>query len=1385
MKKTLLLFLFLLPVLGFSQTRLSGDYVISAANSDVNFKTLAAAVARLNAIGIDNDVQFLIDENQNLSSQLTITHFQNPNSKKITIKPNTSKDISISGNVGNGAVLAFNDADNVILDGNNTIANNRLKIYNTFNDTNNSYTNRCALLLYNGSDNNFIQNLNIELNIVGIDVGTISTGIMAGGSSLNTDGNNPNNTIQNVTFTKVKQAIIIRGQNASNSDWKILNNQITSTDNNTKAFLGIYLLNASNYNISGNTVNGIRLPSNLGGSTNHSGIYVENANTGTISKNTVSNVESQIGNGSGYGIFVKGNTAIISENTVSNLFTTSTNTGAFGIRLEGDNGSIYRNKISSVISNQGKNTAGIYTAGDNQLVYNNFVLDVNSAGGGNASSQDGFGIYINSGSNIKLYHNSVKLITNQSSGSSAALYVRDGSGFDIRNNIFVNAQTSGSTRFAVYFETSDVSKFPNLDYNDYYSSQYLGCFGNYYTAGNRKNTIAEWRTATTKETNSKNENPTFQSSLYLDPNNAVNKTLVGISNATVTTDIDNTARIKPYMGAHELVACVPTGDQTSFGNNSWIGYVYKIADNAALPPNTSYPNLPSAAIATYIGTVTESKNFDRNVGNGAVAGATTNIPCDTAPTDRFLVRYKMRVDITEAGVYSFDLGSDDGIRLYIDNAPAPVVTRWNGHGYTTDYYTQNLSVGSHNFVLEYYEDGGASRVSFYTGLPKGNPSEYGDKVWNVYGYVNNDITLSNVRYAGYYVDPNLNPYSTSYWTRDKSPSSATIWQGASIPDNNFTVVFKRKGFDCGRYLLQHNNHDDAIEIYIDNVRIFAADGWNNASFPINNGTLYALNSNSLVEIRLREDGGDANVGINFVKTNVAYTNGAGNESGSNLLVNSNTTLSSDLTVCSCTVNPNFTLTVPKDRTLTVDETITVGTGGKLLIQDGGSLLQTSTSTTMFTGNATAFEIQRNSSMRRYDATYWSMPVTKAGFSMHDFSPNTLSDKYLYFDSTTGKWAVDPNGATPMKTGIGYSIRAPQTHSVENKEVFTGIFNGVPNNGNIPVTTESGKWYLIGNPYPSAINANTFLTNNTGVGAIYLWAHQNLPVLGAGGMYYYTDDFIVYNSLGSNGAFSGYIGAAQGFMVKASASAINFNNGQRVKGNNSDFKKTAALDDIERHRIWLNLKNDSGLSKQILLGYATGATNTTDADFDALTMGSTTEFYSINNAKKLTIQGRALPFDKSDSVPLGYKLAAEGTYTITIDQADGLFNEGQDVFLEDLTAGVVTNLRTSDYTFTSAAGSFNKRFVISYTNKTLGTGDFENVENGVLVSIKSKIININSAVENISEVQIYNVGGQSLYTKNKIESKDLQISNLQSSNQVLLVKVILENGAIVTKKIIFN
>ena len=835
------------------------------------------------------------------------------------------------------------------------------------------------------------------------------------------------------------------------------------------------------------------------------------------------------------------------------------------------------------------------------------------------------------------------------------------------------------------------------------------------------------------------------------------------------------------------VNCEAPGNQIAFGQNQWTGYVYKLANNATIPPNITLSGLPDSNIATYIGRVTENKNFDRDMGDGGPSGLTTEIPCEAAPTDRFFIRYKMRVDITEAGTYRFDLGSDDGVRLFIgDNE---VFSSWGDRGYANDSFTKDLEVGSYDFVLEYYENGGAARNSFFFGIPIGDPSEYGDKVWNVYGYVNNDITLDNVRYAGYYVDPNLNPDSTNYWPKDKSPSSATIWQGVQIPNDNFTVVYKRKGFECGRYQIQHVNHDDIVEIYIDGERVFYNYNWDYPSLPIENGKLYALNSESKVEIRLQENGGDSNLSIEFNKTNVNYTDGLGDESGSNLVVNSSQTLSSDLTVCSCTVNADYTLTIPKDVTLTVDENINVADGGKLLILDGGSLMQTSTSKSMFTGNSTAFEIQRIASVRRYDFTYWSMPVTKAGFKMKHLSPNTLADKYFYFDTAVGNWALDYNGEMEMLTGIGYNIRAPQDHDLTTASDFIGKFTGVPNNGNIPTVVAAGKWNLIGNPYPSAIDAAQFLDENDGVGALYFWAHANLPVNDGTDKYYrYKDDFVTYNGLGTAGPapFDGYIAAAQGFIIKAPTATINFNNGQRRPGNNTKFFKTAKTT-VEKHRMWLNFSNAAGDVKQILVGYAQGATNSIDTNFDATSMAASgsIDFYSINSSKKLVIQGRAWPFVKTDVVTFGYMAASKGDYTISINKADGIFNEDQEVFLQDKTTGKMTNLRLENYKFTSEAGTFNSRFVIRYVNTSLGTDDFENVENGVFVSVKSKIVNVKSSTENISEVQIYNIAGQNLYTKNKIDSQELEISNLQAGNQVLLVKVILENGTVVTKKIIFN
>ncbi|TDX09249.1 T9SS sorting signal type C domain-containing protein, partial [Flavobacterium sp. S87F.05.LMB.W.Kidney.N] len=93
--------------------------------------------------------------------------------------------------------------------------------------------------------------------------------------------------------------------------------------------------------------------------------------------------------------------------------------------------------------------------------------------------------------------------------------------------------------------------------------------------------------------------------------------------------------------------------------------------------------------------------------------------------------------------------------------------------------------------------------------------------------------------------------------------------------------------------------------------------------------------------------------------------------------------------------------------------------------------------------------------------------------------------------------------------------------------------------------------------------------------------------------------------------------------------------------------------------------------------------------------------------------------------------------------------------------------------------------LRYTSKTLGTDDFENISDGILVSVKNKIVRITSSKEALKEVKIFDIGAQLLYSKNRVNSSELQISNLNSSDQALLVKITLENGHTFTKKIIYS
>ncbi|MDP5198210.1 T9SS sorting signal type C domain-containing protein [Flavobacterium sp. DG2-3] len=513
-----------------------------------------------------------------------------------------------------------------------------------------------------------------------------------------------------------------------------------------------------------------------------------------------------------------------------------------------------------------------------------------------------------------------------------------------------------------------------------------------------------------------------------------------------------------------------------------------------------------------------------------------------------------------------------------------------------------------------------------------------------------------------------------------------------------------------------------------------------------------------------------------------------------------------------TIQNNGSLIVNGTNTITVTNEVNVLGNGVLIFENNSSLVQIADVSN--TGNII---YKRNTTpVRRYDVTYWSSPVTRDPvFTLYDLSPNTLGDKFHKFNPVNQKWIVIGSGAEEMVKGNGYSIRAPQFYDLNSTQIFGGEFKGVPNNGTIlgPEAVAENLTFL-GNPYPSAIYADEFIADNSArlYGTLYFWTHNSLPIIipGTNTFAYTSSDFAYYNlsgetevgqmegtpapTPGNQSTPAGYIAAGQGFFAKSlTGERVVFTNSMRVPNLNSQFYKASSSAIIEKHRVWLNLTNTEAAFKQLLIGYVTGATNSWDNSYDATTMNANpyVDFYSVNDGKKLVIQGRAVPFVVTDTIPLGYKSTIpEGNFTIAIDRADGDLSN-QNIYLQDNLTNTIHNLKTGGYTFTSAPGTFLNRFVLRYTSsdddKTLGNEDFENQDQKIFVSVKDKNIKLQSISEqeNLEEAAIYDTGGKLLYRKKEIGNREWIVTNFQSGPQVLLVKVTLDSGKTITKKIVFQ
>jgi len=574
---------------------------------------------------------------------------------------------------------------------------------------------------------------------------------------------------------------------------------------------------------------------------------------------------------------------------------------------------------------------------------------------------------------------------------------------------------------------------------------------------------------------------------------------------------------------------------------------------------------------------------------------------------------------------------------------------------------------------------------------------------------------------------------------------------------------------------------------------------NNAGF--NGATNTAINSTNNPSIILDAGSTVEYYGASQTLTPITYSKLTISGTGTKSIASSSEILVGDeLNVIAAT------LQIDSGKLLTVTNAIKNTSGNDILVLNGGNLVQIfdvdNATTNANTGNIRMTRTTRALNINDY--IYWGSPVKENVFSQIPSSVFEVSYDWNLSGTISGTW----NYLSTTAPGKGFITRLGAATSGTNFN-----FTGTANNGivktfgnsydNGATITASGNTILLANPYPCAIDASIFLSDiaNSGKlgGTLYFWTSFT-PITNNT---YNFADYATWNGTGGTAAATdpagtssilkptGKIAAGQGFFARLLADYnVTFNNTMRLRttADNAQFFKTTQsntnLTSNSGSRIWLNLTNQNNAFRQMLVGYVDGATNGYDNLYDGHSITyNQVDIYSINSDKNLVIQGRALPFSYADTVPIGYRVTEPGNYSITIDEVDGLFLGNQDIYLEDTLLNVIHDLKQSAYTFATAIGNFDNRFILRYTTNSLGNPNFGDIQNSVIVSTNYGELTIKSSIENIQDVTVYDILGRQLFFAKAIKNKNFSTYTISASQQTLIVRINLENGVLISRKIV--
>jgi hypothetical protein len=507
--------------------------------------------------------------------------------------------------------------------------------------------------------------------------------------------------------------------------------------------------------------------------------------------------------------------------------------------------------------------------------------------------------------------------------------------------------------------------------------------------------------------------------------------------------------------------------------------------------------------------------------------------------------------------------------------------------------------------------------------------------------------------------------------------------------------------------------------------------------------------------------------------------------------------------------------------------------GDIRLEGGAQLLQTHSGTTEVLGSGNLIIDQTSATTNVYQSGYWTSPVTTNGSTftiggvMKDGTTSTPQDitftdiNTLDGDGTTtpitisGRWLARLSNAlnfTPFldpatetfTPGEGYNMKG--TGGSDGSSTQNYSFVGIPNDGDYSLTIDDERLYLIGNPYPSALDANQFITDNSdAIGGTLYFYEAGAETSHASGDY--TGGYATYNGV-TGVPFNGgktpgqYIPVAQAFFVlrdvgnssgtgtPGSSATIDFNNNQRafvLEGATSVFFSRQANNQNSHPILKLGMEFDVNSSqsyhRQVAIGFV-GGTRDFENGLDSRMFGSeATDFgLTVNNETALfSIIGIESFSEDMDEIPFQVYADINRNLTFSVDSQTGL--DQQKIYLNDYQEGIYYEIQDAPQQININAGTYADRFTVSFKIPEALSTDDELLKNLLIYyNSDSKEIIVQSGTRDIKSVKVFSILGQEIKAwtvKNDQSEFRYEIQGLKTG--VYIVDVFSEQGKI-SKKI---